>query len=353
VRHLGALADVRVIAPRPSYSLRAELRSARAEDVAAAPTFPRAWYVPRVGSRVNHLLMAASLRGPIARMQRVFSFDAVLASWAYPDGCGVAELARFDGFPFIVVAQGSDIHHYLGNPTRRRIILTSLARAGAVVTRSEELARLLREAGVAADKLHVIYNGVDGEIFHARGRAEARAALGYAATDRVILYVGNLVPVKNPTLLVDAFSALKDPNARLIIAGDGAQLEALKARANARVSFVGRKPEREVAQLMRAADTLCVPSDNEGVPNVILEAFACGLRVTATRVGGIPEIMTEAHLGELVPRGDASALSAALATALTAPDRSSDIAAHASRYTWQRTAAAYIALFETLLGASG
>ena len=340
-----------MIAPRPSYSLRAEERSARVEDAAAAPIFPRAWYVPRVGSRVNHLLMAASLRGPIARVKRDFPFDAVLASWAYPDGCGVAELARLSGFPFIVVAQGSDIHQYLGNPTRRRIILASLARAGAVVTRSEELARLLREAGLPKEKVHVIYNGVDGEVFHARDRADARTALGYAATERVILYVGNLVPVKNPTLLVDAFSQLGDPNARLVIAGDGELKDALKARANERVSFVGRKPEREIAQLMRAADTLCVPSDNEGVPNVILEAFACGLRVTATRVGGIPEIVTEPQLGELVPKGDAMALSTALARSLAAPDRSSEIAAHASRYTWQRTAAAYVALFEKLLAA--
>jgi glycosyltransferase involved in cell wall biosynthesis len=135
--------------------------------------------------------------------------------------------------------------------------------------------------------------------------------------------------------------------------GDGPLERELRAAAHARVSLVGRKSEQEVAALMRAADVLCVPSDNEGVPNVILEALASGLPVVATRVGGIPEILASPVCGALVPRGEPAALASALMAALAAPARSAEIAAHGARYAWPAAIDAYLAvLARTMEGAT-
>ncbi len=346
VQHLAERVDVRVIAPRPSWRPGFEARHARPEDAAVFPIFPRAWYVPRVGSRLNHVLMGEALRGPLRELQRSFGCDAILASWVYPDACGVARVAGELGVPFVAVAQGSDVHQYLEIPARRAIILDGLAKARAVVTRSEELKRLLADAGVDRHKIHVIYNGVDDRVFHDEGRAEARAALGWAPQDEVVLYVGNLVRVKNPRLLLDAFArvASERPHAKLVMAGAGDLEEELRNAAHARVSLIGRKPERQVAELMRAADVLCVPSDNEGVPNVLLESLASGTRAVATRVGGIPEIITDEIAGTLVGRGDVRGMAAALQASLASrPDRSA-VAQRGARYRWPTAIDAYLKL---------
>jgi glycosyltransferase involved in cell wall biosynthesis len=85
---------------------------------------------------------------------------------------------------------------------------------------------------------------------------------------------------------------------------------------------------------MQAASLLCLPSHNEGVPNVVLEAMACGLPVVASRVGGIPEILP-GHAGRLVPPHDRAALAQALDEALRADWSTASIAAHAARFDWQ------------------
>src|SRR5439155_27155037 len=79
---------------------------------------------------------------------------------------------------------------------------------------------------------------------------------------------------------------------------------------------VGARPHEEIPVWMNASDVLCLPSLNEGLPNVALEAMACGLPVVASRVGGVREIVQEGENGSLVPPSDAGALAAALRAAL-------------------------------------
>lgn len=348
LHHLAAHCELRVISPRPtSIFAAAKEFSPRDEDKKFLPQFPTAPYIPKFGSHWNHRLLARALRAPLQELRATFTFDAVLAAWVYPDACAVAQLAQEMNFPFVAIAQGSDVHQYLKIPARKKIITAALHHARAVVTRSAELARLLREAGVPAAKLNTIYNGVEPHIFQPGDRAAARQHLGFAPDETVLLYVGNFLAVKNPLLLVDAFVALRqrEPsrNFRLVMLGDGLlRAEILQhaeaAGLRARVKLPGRKKPAEVAQFMQAADLLCVPSDNEGVPNVIYEAFSCGLRAVTTRVGGIPEILTADFLGGLAARGDADAFAAAVSKTISTPPETQKILRHAAQFTWPRTA---------------
>jgi glycosyltransferase involved in cell wall biosynthesis len=92
---------------------------------------------------------------------------------------------------------------------------------------------------------------------------------------------------------------------------------------------------------MNAADLLAIPSKNEGVPNVLLEAFASGLPVVASRVGGIPEILDQEFLGRMVPPDDLTAFVAALDQQLAAPRDTAAIRRHAERFSWDAAASAY------------
>lgn len=363
LQHLSKLCDIRVLAPRPTMGFPPfwfpKKFSGREDDKIFQPTFVPASYVPKIGSRFNHLLMARSMERALKNIREKFPFDVVLSSWIYPDACATAELAQRNNFPFVAIAQGSDAHQYLKIPARRKIISDALSRASAVVARSEDLARQLNDAGVNKNKLNVIYNGVEFQAFHPTNRSVIRKDLGLAGDAVVLLFVGNFLPIKNPLLLIEAHAALSrnqpDKKIILIMIGTGPLVSAVKRRTavlgtSEYVLLLGAKSSHEVARYMQGADLLCVPSDNEGVPNVILEAFASGVRVVARKVGGIPEVMPQDFLGKLVAHNDASLMADTIADILSVPMEPDCIVQYARRFSWENAAQNYFNLLRVASG---
>ncbi len=317
-------------------------------------THPRVLYLPKVGHALSGALYAASVLPEVRR--RRGRFDVLLGSWAYPDGVAVVALGQMLGVPTVVKLHGSDMDVLATRPALRRQMALALPRAARVVAVSRSLAQAARDLGVAPDRIDVIGNGVDSELFHPRDRAAARAELGRAGDARKwILYVGRVEAEKGALDLAAAFQrvAAAVPDAALMVLGDG------KARAAAeeslrplgdRVFFAGPRPLGEVPVWMGAADVLTLPSHHEGTPNVVLEALACGRRVVATRVGGIPDVVHRAELGTLVAPSDPEALAAALTEALATPYDAAAVAAIGARGGWDESAAK---LHATLARAAG
>lgn len=138
---------------------------------------------------------------------------------------------------------------------------------------------------------------------------------------RRVIWVGRLDGMKNPELMLEAFSLVSTTsNAFLTIVGDGhlrAQLEAKckTLRLEHRVSFLGYQsyPYAEMA----SSDLLVLTSDHEGLPSVIIEAMLCGLRVVSTDCGeGVHDILLGSRHGTVVPARDARALARAIETEL-------------------------------------
>jgi glycosyltransferase involved in cell wall biosynthesis len=197
----------------------------------------------------------------------------------------------------------------------------------------------------------LVTNGVDSELFHPRDRQEARVALGRGDDRRRwILYVGRVEADKGAHDLAEAFTrvAAADPQAALFVVGDGKARAAVAEKLGPlgdRATFVGPRPLAEVPVWMGACDLLTLPSHHEGTPNVLLEALACGRRVVATRVGGIPDVVHRPELGTLVDVGEPAALATALADVLATPYEGADVAALGARGGWDESAAR---LLETL-----
>src|ERR1019366_9938490 len=246
-------------------------------------------------------LYAASLATTALRYRG--KVDVVLGSWAYPDGFAAVVLAEMIGVPAVIKLHGSDMNVVARLPGPRRGLAWALPRAERVVAVSEPLRRAAIELGAVPDHVDVVPNGIDRAQFCPRDRAGARRALGLATAGEIVLYIGNVERHKGSLDLVRAFGILQGrKNVSFVIVGDGAAMgecRALASELGVDVSFVGGKPHDEIPRWMAACDVFVLPSWNEGTPNVVLEALACGRRVVATRVGGTPDVLTSDALGVL------------------------------------------------------
>jgi glycosyltransferase involved in cell wall biosynthesis len=142
-----------------------------------------------------------------------------------------------------------------------------------------------------------------------------------------LLFVGRLRIRKGVEVLLAALAetAEDEPAARLIVVGDGEHRRALESTARRlgvlpRVEFAGRRGAEEIRRLLRRCRALVVPSIYEGMPLVVLEAMEEGVPVIASRVSGIPEVVSDKVTGWLVPPEDPAALAAAIREALGRPD---------------------------------
>lgn len=175
--------------------------------------------------------------------------------------------------------------------------------------------------GLPAAKLVVIPNAVDASTFASATPADL-TEFGFPPGAQVILFVGRLVPQKDPMLLIDAFRLLssRHKNARLLFVGQG-PLEAELRRGSAdlgdRIAFADRR--EDVPNLLKASTCLALTSRWEGMPNVILEAMAAGTPVVATKAEGVAELVGEGEFGTIVHSRDPRAFSAALEQILRNP----------------------------------
>jgi glycosyltransferase involved in cell wall biosynthesis len=227
--------------------------------------------------------------------------------------------------PVVLKVHGSDILELPKHPGRRRGTIAALCGADRVVAVSRDLAQKAIDLGADPSRVHLIYNGLDDTVFHPGRRQEARERLALDTTKPVVLYVGNLVPVKGPDVLIEACGLIAawGVDFDLHVIGRGAlrgSLERLASerRIGGRVTFHGPVAHEKLPDWFRAASLLVLPSRSEGVPNVLLEASACGTPYVASQVGGVPEI---AHLGlsRLVPKEDPLALARAIQETLAQP----------------------------------
>jgi teichuronic acid biosynthesis glycosyltransferase TuaC len=336
----------------PSYKMWSwpAIRAWDSPQAAAFRTsYTPVFYIPLLGRTWSWITYLLSLRAAGIELDAV---DVLYAAWLYPDGVVATRLAGDK--PVWLMVQGSDIFH-LKNPIRRRLIRDACERAAGVICVSSNLADQLAENGIDPERIHVVHNGVDGDRFRYRDRTDARAALRSSAAlggmadlgdQPLALFVGHLVPVKGPDILLQSWAQVRidSPEAHLVFAGEGMERPSLEAAfrdrgIGDRVHFVGALDQDSVAVLMAAADVLCLPSRSEGMPNAMLEALATGLPVVATDVGCCREILDPADGCAIVPREDATALADAMRTALEAvPDRRALADSQRGRFSWDRQA---------------
>ena len=170
----------------------------------------------------------------------------------------------------------------------------------------------------------------------------------------MVVTVGNVIESKGQRLVVRALAQI--PDARLLIVGDGADVPVLGALAAElgvaeRIRFLGRVPHDRLRDVYGAADVSVLASVREGWPNVLLESMACGTPAVATRVGGVPEIITRPESGAIVDERTPEAIARVIADLLAHPPAREVTRAYAEEFGWDATTEGQINLFRSASGA--
>jgi teichuronic acid biosynthesis glycosyltransferase TuaC len=362
LRHLAATGavDSTVVAPVawfPSGNKRfgvwaQQARVARRETRHGLEVHHPRWLaIPKIGSAISPMtLYLASLLAIRALKADGLRFDLIDAHYLYPDGVAAVWLGRAFNCPVVITARGSDVTEFPDHAIPRRYIEGAIAGADALISVSSGLRDRLIELGASPDKVTVLRNGIDTDLFHPVDRAAARAALGLVRP--TLISVGGLIPRKRNHLTIDAISLLD--NVDLIIVGEGPEQAALQAQIDrlglgSRVRLLGPRPHGELPCYYGAADAMVLASSREGWANVLLESMACGTPVVASRIPGNLEVVRAPEAGLIMDDNSAEGIARAVRALFANPPDRAATRAYAEKFGWAETSAGQLALFRRLL----
>ena len=354
--------QVRVVAPVPYFPKASRFlpcavltrwqqmaRVAGQELIAGLPTYhPRYLVTPKLGMSFYGGWMAWGATDVVERLHAEQPFDLIDAHYVYPDGYAAVLLGERLNIPVFITARGTDINLFSRMPLIRPKIVKALNRAAGIIAVSEALKTRMVELGIPVEKIAVIRNGVDREVFYPRDRNEARRRLHLDPEGQILLSVGALVPVKGFDRLIEAMALLNQTEQhakrlKLFIIGQGSERQTLESQiSNLKlencVKLLGEKPQAELVEWYSAADLFCLASHREGCPNVILEALACGLTVVAVDVGGVGELVNSELFGRAISPPAAENFAAEIRKAFQSVWKREEIARLAAIRTWENVA---------------
>lgn len=312
------------------------------------PRFP---VVPGFSAWINPVSMASSALPAVLRARREHGdFDLIDAQFVYPDGIAGLLIGRWLGKPVVITARGSDVNAGARSRVARAWIRWAAARCSGFVAVSTALSVALVEIGVPRQRVTVVRNGVDLELFRRRDRELVRARLGISGP--AWLCVGNLVREKGHEIVIEALAGLK--NERLIVIGSGPLAADLQKLAQSRgvaerITWIAHVPQESLPAYYAAADVTVLASSREGMPNVLLESLACGTPVIASAVGGIPEIVGSPEAGGLMDHRSPRSLLDAYRRLREAPPAAEAVRAYAEKFGWDEPVMRQLRLFESVV----
>lgn len=291
---LEAAGHPSVLAARPGEPLYARAMQGSTE---VAPCAPRFEADPVAALRLRRLLVARDA-------------DIVHAHTAH--AAGLSALATIGLRTRLVIARRVDFRLKRNAGTRWKY-----ARAAAVIAVSDAVADIVRQGGVAADKVHVVPDATDVHRTVTPANAMVLRDLGAGGAAPLVVQVAQLVAHKDPLTFVRAMAEVRQrvPDVRGLLVGDGplrAQVESEIERLGLGevVRLAGYRTDAD--QLLASADVATLSSREEGMGSVLLDASLFGLAIAATDAGGIPEIVQHERTGLVAPREDAQALGHAI-----------------------------------------
>ncbi len=282
-------------------------------EVATYPLFQYPPYTLALASRMAEVAEAYKLDLLHVHYAIPHSISALLAQQML-EHSGLARL------PFITTLHGTDITLVGTEPSYFPITKFSIEKSNGITCISEYLRQRTVDVFGVPNEIRVIRNFVNCELYHPDGAKKGAAAYAPAG-EKLLIHLSNFRPVKR---VLDCIRILAEVRrtapAHLLMVGDGpdrspAEHLARELHVDRHVSFLGK--QNHVERLIPLAHVLLMPSELESFGLVALEAMACGVVPVATRVGGVPELITDGEDGFLEPVGDIAAQAARVVSLLS------------------------------------
>jgi glycosyltransferase involved in cell wall biosynthesis len=247
------------------------------------------------------------VRMGLAIAQYARDFDVIHAQWTLS-----AALAYATHFyhkrPYLVTVHGSDIYQAAQIPIFREITKRILNHSDQIIAISHSMAEETSKLGIPPENIRLLPNGVNTNFFHPPEKPREKLAV----------FAGSLIARKGVQPLLEAVPKLiqAKPDYKLVIVGDGPKREEMQQIVHSKgledsIDLTGAQTPDEVREWMQRAKIFVLPSLEEGMGVVLLEALACGTPCVATKVGGIPDVIND-RVGLLVPANDSQALAMAM-----------------------------------------
>ncbi len=297
---------------------------------------------------------------PALRLASQFKPNLMHVFFGMPTGPVGYLVSKLTGIPYLLSLRGGDVPGFMGEELRRVHNMTMpitrrvWSRASAIIANSQGLHELAQKT-LPGKRIEIVPNGIDLDTFYPSDRT------GDDLKKVRLLFVGRLAGQKGLPYLLQALAKLGPEvlnSTELELVGSGPDEGALRAmtgelRLNNVVKFLGWVPREEIPDHYRAADVFVLPSLDEGLPNVVLEAMGCGNALVATDIRGNQELVSNGGNGLLVPAADSNSLAEALGKVIT--DRElRERMGRISRmkvmsYSWASTADRYVEISNSIV----
>ena len=358
---------VSIVVPR-MHGLEEGLR--KGVQVVGAPFAPRplqVWGYGRSLNSHNRLRLTSAAVTPLAMASMAKSLrseirsdrpDVVHLHWVLPQGMLAAAVPA--DIPVVISVHGADVRFVRGRlkPIASRI----LKRADALIAASSEVLDAVSEAyPPIRDKSRVIPHGANTDLFNNEEKGQSRIELGIEPGVPVVLAIGRMVVKKGFDQLIRSMAEIRDIEAHLYIIGDGPnrpRLEATIPNADrSRVHLLGVQPREAVAKWLAASDVVVIPGVLDGMdfdsgPVVLMESFAAGRPVVATKVGMAPDVVEDDVNGYLIDSAEPHLIASAVRRAIASTDRLGQGARRSFETIggWNRVARDLELLYQELVG---
>src|SRR5713226_6929085 len=258
-----------------------------------------------------------SLASRMTEVAERYSLDLLHVHYAIPHSISALlarqMTAKSRRLPFITTLHGTDITLVGVDPSYFPITKFSIEQSDGVTSISADLKQHTVEVFGVSSEIRVIHNFINCDLY--RPATDRTGAAAYApAGEKLLIHISNFRPVKRVLDCIRILAEVrKHTPAHLLMVGDGpdrgpAEHLARELKIAPHVSFLGK--QNHVERLIPLAHVLLMPSEMESFGLVALEAMACGVAPVATRVGGVPELITDGETGFMEAPGDVAAQAA-------------------------------------------
>lgn len=325
------------------------------EDYQGIPVYRLPFRLPdgSIKAKLSYLLTNRSIRKDTLRIIREFKADILHVQCVSSNGFYAGVASSILGIPLVVTAQGERTMDatqlYQKSRYMNRLLHNLLNQADYITACSGQTLDDLREyhGGFGNTASSVVYNGIDPDEFSNKQP--------FSHPKPYILGIGRLVKQKGFDLLIKAFHQSGIIDWDLLVAGEGPERQSLESLAielgvGARVVFMGRAERPKAVSLFKGSSAFVLPSRHEPFGIVNIEAMAAGSPVIATRVGGVPEIITHGVNGYLVNPEDPEALAGAILELYKSEDLRNSLANEGRRraeaFSWDVVTEQYLDIYK-------